>query len=133
MTTSRESARGTGDCLEGLASGPALEARYGVRGEELPQDHPGWRVEAYYLAAMVVNVMLVMAPQKVILGGGVMQQAHLFPVIREVLRTQFKDHINHLGISHLENYVVPPLLGRRAGVLGAVALAKGHGHTPQLF
>ncbi len=72
-----------GDCLEGMASGPAIEARWGHRAETLPANHPAWRVEADYLAQACVNVASVLSPRVVVLGGGVMEQAHLLAMIRK--------------------------------------------------
>jgi fructokinase len=114
-----------GDCLEGLASGPAIEARWGQRGETLPPDHPAWPLEAHYLACGLVCYMLTLSPQRVIMGGGVMEQQQLFPLVRaEVLRL-----LNgYLQVSQvtagIDDYIVPPALGGRAGVLGALALAE---------
>lgn len=114
-----------GDCLEGLASGPALEARWGVRAEHLPPDHPAWDLEAEYLALALHNLVCVLSPQRVILGGGVMKQEHLFPRIRTRLRSLLNGYIPvpALLTQEIETYVVPPALGDRAGVLGALALA----------
>jgi fructokinase len=105
-----------GDCLEGLASGPAMEQRWASRAEQLPADHPAWRLEALYLAAGVVNLVCTLSPCRVIMGGGVMEQAHLLPRIREEV----------CGI--LNGYValpeiLPPFLGKDTGVLGAIALS----------
>ena len=69
-------------CLEGLASGPAIEKRWGVKAYELPPDHEAWELEAAYLAQMCMNAICAFSPEKIILGGGVMQQKHLFPLIR---------------------------------------------------
>ncbi len=71
-----------GDCLEGLACGPAIEQRWGARGETLPPDHPAWPLEAHYLALALANFICTLSPQRIILGGGVMNQRHLFPMIR---------------------------------------------------
>ncbi len=114
-----------GDCLEGLAAGPAIEARWGQRGETLPPNHPAWELEARYLALGVVNYALTLAPQRVIMGGGVMAQAHLFPMIRRQVRGLLNDYLQVPQIaSDLDRFVVPPQLGGRAGVLGAIALAE---------
>lgn len=72
-----------GDCLEGLASGPALQARWGVSGETLPPEHPAWALEAHYLALACINFICTLSPQRIILGGGVMSQSHLFPLIQQ--------------------------------------------------
>ena len=114
-----------GDCLEGLAAGPAIEARWGQRGEMLPPDHPAWELEARYLALGAVNYTLTLAPQRIIMGGGVMAQAHLFPLIRRHVRALLADYLQVPQIaSDLDRFVVPPELGGRAGVLGAIALAE---------
>ena len=114
-----------GDCLEGLASGPAIEARWGRRGQELAADHPAWALEAHYLALGLVNLITVLSPQRIIMGGGVMQQAQLFPLIRSEVQTLLNDYVRAPAIlERIEEYIVPPALGGRAGVLGAIALAE---------
>lgn len=114
-----------GDCLEGLAAGPAIERRWGQRGETLPPEHPAWELEARYLGLAVVNYTLTLAPQRVIMGGGVMSQAHLFPMIRQQVRALLNEYLQVPQITHeLDRFVVPPELGARAGVLGAIALAE---------
>jgi fructokinase len=105
------------DCLEGLASGPAMQARWGVPAESLPVDHPGWAMEARYLALAVANFVFTLSPGRVILGGGVMQQAGLFSIIRRELASIMNGYIK-------TPEVVPPGLGDRAGVLGALILAE---------
>jgi fructokinase len=114
-----------GDCLQGLASGPALEARWGKPAEELPPDHPAWRMEAHYLALAIHNYICTLSPNRVILGGGVMHQRHLFPLIREEVRRLLNGYIQlPMVLEKIDEYIVPPALGDRAGVLGAIALAK---------
>src|SRR5690606_38063985 len=82
-----------GDCLEGLASGPAITARWGERGETLPADHPAWPLEAHYLALGLVNFICTLSPQRIVLGGGVMQQAQLFPLIRQQVRELLNGYV----------------------------------------
>ncbi len=113
-----------GDCLEGLASGPAIEERWGKRGTELPDDHPAWALEARYLALALVNFIVTLSPQRIIMGGGVMDQNHLFDLIRTQVTELLSDYVKAPAIlDHIDQYVVPPSLGNRAGVLGAIALA----------
>lgn len=105
------------DCLEGLAAGPAIAARWGRSAEELPADHPAWDLEAEYLAQLAATLSLVLSPQKILFGGGVMQQPSLLPRLRSRLA------------SHLAGYldppeIAPPALGQRSGILGALALAQ---------
>jgi fructokinase len=114
-----------GDCLEGLASGPALEARWGQRGETLPAEHPAWELEAQYLAYGIVSMICVLSPQRVILGGGVMLQTHLFPRIRRLVYQLLNGYIRAPAlIDGIDTYIVPPALGERTGVCGAMALAR---------
>ena len=114
-----------GDCLEGLASGPALEKRWGARAETLPPDHPAWKLEARYLALAVVNFICTLSPQRIILGGGVMEQAQLFPLIRREVQQLLNGYVQSpMIIENIDAYIVPPGLGKRAGVLGAIALAE---------
>lgn len=112
-----------GDCLEGLAAGPALEKRWGVKGSELAVDHPAWEIQAYYIGQAVANTILLLSPKKVILGGGVMQQKQLFPLIRGEVGKLLNRYVNRLaGDGVLDDYIVPPGLGDDAGLSGALAL-----------
>ncbi|GIV79842.1 ROK family protein [Litorilinea aerophila] len=114
-----------GDCWEGLACGPAIQDRWQFPAEELPPGHPSWHLEAHYLALGLVNIICLLSPQRIIMGGGVMQQRHLFPKIHEKVRTLLNNYIQKPAITeHIEEYIVPPALGGRAGVLGALALAE---------
>lgn len=114
-----------GDCFEGLACGPAIESRWGQRAETLPPDHPAWALEARYIALALVNTILSLCPQRIILGGGVMAQAHLFPMIRQEVVAFLNSYVQVPAILHdIDSYIVPPGLGNRAGVLGAIALAQ---------
>ncbi len=113
------------DCLEGLASGPAIERRWGARAETLSPEHPAWDLEAKYLAHGIVPQIYILSPQRVILGGGVMDQAHLFPKVRRHVGEILNGYIQaRVLLEDLDSYIVPPGLGNRAGVLGAVALAQ---------
>ncbi|MGQ9683942.1 MAG: ROK family protein [Anaerolineae bacterium] len=114
-----------GDCLEGLAAGPAIEARWGQRGESLPPEHPAWELEAHYLALGLVNYILTLSPQRLILGGGVMAQAQLFPLIRSEVQSLLSGYLQLEPLLRgIDEYIVPPALGGRAGVVGALALAE---------
>jgi fructokinase len=114
-----------GDCLEGLASGPAIEGRWGARGETLPADHPAWDLEAEYLALGVVNYVLTLSPERVIMGGGVMEQAHLLPRVRRRVLALLNGYLQAPAVLEgIDAYIVRPSLGARAGVLGALALAQ---------
>lgn len=113
-----------GDCLEGLASGPAIEKRWGTSAKLLDADHDAWRLEADYLSLAVVNLVTTLSPQRVILGGGVMHQSFLLPMIRERVLKLLNDYVQSPAIlDDIDSYVVAPGLGDKAGILGSLALA----------
>lgn len=111
------------DCLEGLAAGPAIAARWGQKAEELPPDHPAWEIEAHYLAHLAATLAMVLSPRRILLGGGVMAQETLLPKIRRQLAELLGGYLAALTPEDLEGYLAPPGLGSRAGVLGALVLA----------
>jgi fructokinase len=114
-----------GDCLEGLAAGPSLEARWGQRAETLAADHPAWELETHYLALGLVGFICALSPQRIVMGGGVMQQPHLFPLVRQKVRQRLNGYLQVPAIlEEIDEYIVPPALGQRAGILGAMALAQ---------
>lgn len=114
-----------GDCFEGLASGEAIRRRWGRPAEELGDDEEVWRLEAEYLALGLVNVVCVLSPERIVIGGGVMKQSALFPLVRRRVLELVGGYIEvpELG-SGIDGYIVPPALGDRAGVLGALELAR---------
>ncbi len=113
-----------GDCFEGLASGPAIEKRWNCRPESLPPDHPGWALEAHYLALALTTFICTLSPQRILLGGGVMTQQHLFPRLRVQVQQRLNGYVRAPAIlDGIDSYIVPPALGSQAGVLGAIALA----------
>ena len=111
-------------CLEGLACGPAIQKRWGKLAQELPPEHPAWALEADYLAQMCWNALAVFSPEKIILGGGVMQQPHLLPMIRRRVKAISGDYIRHALTETFEDYIVAPGLGVNSGVMGAYLLAR---------
>jgi fructokinase len=114
-----------GDCLEGLASGPAIEGRWGQPAHTLSPDHPAWNLEANYLALALANLICTILPQRIILGGGVMQQAPLFPLVRQRVQHLLNGYLPYPSLGPgMDHYIVPPALGNQAGVLGAIALAQ---------
>lgn len=113
-----------GDCFEGLAAGPALQARWGQPGDTLPLDHPAWELEAHYIALALQSFICTLSPTRIILGGGVMSQEHLFPLIRAEVIRLLNGYVQSPAILRgIDGYIVPPGLGGRAGVFGAIALA----------
>lgn len=114
-----------GDCFEGLASGPALKARWGESAESLPPDHPAWQLEAHYIGQALAVYVCVLSPQRIILGGGVMAQRQLFSMVRAETQALLNGYVQSPAIQEtIDQYIVPPALGARAGVLGAIALAR---------
>jgi len=114
-----------GDCFEGLASGPALEKRWGQRAETLPADHPAWELEADYIAIAMEGFICAFSPQRIILGGGVPQQTQLIPLVRTKTLALLANYIQSKEVlENMVRYIVPPELGSRAGIAGALALAQ---------
>jgi fructokinase len=111
-------------CFEGMASGPAIEKRWGMNAKELETQDEVWELEAYYIAQALVNNILTLAPRKIILGGGVMHQKQLFPLIRNKVHTLMKGYINTREFNDLDNYIVPSALNDNQGILGCIQLAK---------
>jgi fructokinase len=121
-------------CWEGVASGPAIEHRWGRRGETLGAAHPAWDLEARYIASALTTLVLVLSPQRLILGGGVMQVEKLYPLVRKHLVKSLCGYVQASEIiSGIDQYVVPPLLGQQAGIAGALALAERAAREPYVL
>jgi fructokinase len=113
------------DCFEGLASGPAIESHWGKKAEELPAGHPAWEMEASYIARALRSFICTLSPERIILGGGVMQQEHLFPLIQEKVLKELNGYVQSAQIlERIDEYIVPVALDGKAGILGAFLLAK---------
>jgi fructokinase len=113
-----------GDCFEGLAAGGAIRERWGEPAEELT-DPAVWELEAHYVALGLVNVICTLSPQRIILGGGVPKEPMLLPLVRDKVRTLLAGYIDADELdSGLDEFIVAPGLGDRAGVLGAIELAR---------
>ena len=114
-----------GDCLEGMAAGPAIEKRWGKKGIELAEDNRVWEMEAYYLSQALVNYILILSPEKIIMGGGVMKQKQLFPLIHKNVKEMLNGYVDKKEIlEDIENYIIYPGLGDYAGFIGSFALGK---------
>ncbi len=109
------------NCFEGLASGPAIEARYGKKGSELATNTSVWKLEADYIAQACVDYTLILRPDRIVLGGGVMHQTQLFPLIRSSLKRQLNGYVE---VPKLEEYIKPIALNDDAGMVGALLLAR---------
>lgn len=110
-----------GDCLEGLASGFAIEKRYRVKGKDLEDNHPIWNFISDYLAQALLSYTLTMSPERIILGGGVMKQNHLIELIREKFEVLMNDYMDYPPI---DKYINTPGLGDDAGIMGCLSIAK---------
>ena len=108
-------------CLEGLASGPAIEDRFGISAKELPSNHIAWEIEADYLAQAVYTYALTLSPKKVILGGGVMKTPDLLSKIKAKFKLYNNDYLAHLD--NVDDYIVSPGLGDDVGVIGCFLLS----------
>jgi fructokinase len=119
-------------CVEGLASGPAIEARVGISADRLGADHVAWGSVAHALGQLLHNLVLTTAPRRILLGGGVMSsQAHLFPRVRQELQRSLNRYVEADELAKdLDQFVVPPGLGAHAGPLGALTLAANALRVP---
>ena len=112
-----------GDCFEGLACGTAIKTRWQLRSAlDLPPGHDAWDLEAEYLAAGLMNCILILSPQRIILGGGVMRQAQLFPLIHQKLKEKIHGYVSLPD--NLAGYILAPGLGDRSGVIGSFVIAR---------
>ncbi len=112
-----------GTCFEGLASGPAIEARYGKKAQLLVDRPEVWALEAAYIAQALANIVVTVSPERIILGGGVMQQTQLFALIRTKLLQNLNGYIQSEKLLHIDTYVTQASLNGDQGILGAIQLA----------
>ena len=118
MSVSQRLSRGT-------CSGPAIEERWGDKAYNLEDRNEVWEMEAYYLSQALVNYILILSPQKIIMGGGVMKQSHLFPLIRKMVRETLNGYVHKKEIlEDIDNYIVYPGLKENAGLMGSLALGR---------
>lgn len=111
-----------GDCLEGLASGPTLEARTGIRGEHIPEDHHVWDILAYYIAQAAIQATLNFRPEVIVFGGGVMAQEHMVQRVRDQFKTLLNDYVD---VPPLEEYIVNPIVPNNgSATIGNFAVGK---------
>ncbi len=112
-----------GNCFEGLAAGPAIEKRWGRKAIELADREEVWEMEADYIAQGLASIVMTLSPRKIILGGGVMHQLQLFPLIRTKLLEKINGYLNTAELGDIESYVVPASLNDNQGIMGAIRLA----------
>lgn len=113
------------DCVEGLASGPAIEDRWGEKAENLPDDHPAWEMEAHYVAALCNNLIYTVRPERIVIGGGVFERKTLYARVRRHLSEMLADYALSPSEQNLEQLISPPeLVETPPGLLGALELAR---------
>lgn len=111
------------NCLEGLAAGPAIEARWGAKGKDLAANARVWELEAFYIGQAIVNLILTLSPERIILGGGVMHQTQLFELIRIEVKKQLNDYVITPLLQNIDHYIVPASLNDDQGIMGCIKLA----------
>ncbi|MFD0049406.1 ROK family protein [Actinomycetes bacterium NPDC127524] len=109
------------DCLEGLAAGPAIEERWGDKGINLIDREEVWELEGFYIAQALMQYVLILSPEKIILGGGVMKQRKSFPFVYKYLKELVNGYVT---LPELSDYIVSPGLGDHAGITGSMILAQ---------
>jgi fructokinase len=115
------------DCLEGLASGPAISARSGMDTHDMPADHPAWQIAGRYIGEMLASLVLIASPQRILIGGGIgVGQPQVMAAARQILAEQLAGYINRPALNEaIDSYVALAVLGDQAGPLGAIALGVG--------
>jgi fructokinase len=102
-----------------------MEARWGQKAETLAPNHPAWNLEADYIALALSNFIVTLSPQRIIIGGGVSTQDFLYPMIRLKVKELLNSYVQSSAVGeNIDEYIVPPALGTRSGMLGAIALAQ---------
>ena len=112
------------NCLEGLAAGPAIEERWGRKAAELADRTEVWELEADYIAQALTGYILTISPQMIILGGGVMHQEQLFPLIRDKVTQMLGGYIQAEALKDMDSYIVPASLNDNQGIMGCLELAR---------
>lgn len=110
-------------CFEGLAAGPAIEERWGRPGKELADRDEVWELESFYIAQALANLILTVSPQVIILGGGVMHQLKLFPMIRKKVAENLNGYIKTSELADMDHYIIPAALNDDQGIMGCIKLA----------
>ncbi len=112
-----------GNCLEGMAAGPAVEERWGMKGKDLVDRPEVWELEADYIAQAIMNMIMILSPQRFILGGGIMHQEQLFPLIRRKVTGLVNGYISTKELEDMDTYIVPAGCKDDQGILGCICLA----------
>ena len=114
-----------GECLEGLASGPAVVARWGCNLAALPAGHEGRSMIAGYLGQLAASIALMLSAQRIVFGGGVMRDVTMLPLVRAATHACLQDYLPPLKTrGSLNEYVVAPVLGARSAITGGLLMAQ---------
>jgi len=111
------------NCAEGFAAGPAMQARWAMPAQDLPGDHRGWEMEAYYLAQICVNALMTVSPQRILLGGGVMHHLDLYPMVRRHVTDLLGGYLSSPALHDMDRFIMPPALYPDSGLVGGALLA----------
>lgn len=110
------------NCMEGLAAGPAIEGRWGKKAIELADREEVWEMEATYIAQALVDYTVLVSPQRIILGGGVMHQTQLLPLVRAKFKELLNGYVKTKELEDLDSYIVVQSLDDKQGIMGALKL-----------
>ena len=113
------------NCAEGFAAGPAMQARWAMAAQDLPRDHHGWDIEAYYLAQICVTALMTVSPQRILLGGGVMHNRDLYPMVRRHVTALLGSYLSSPALDDMDRFIIPPALYPDSGLVGGALLALG--------
>lgn len=111
-------------CAEGYASGPSIQTRWATSAGELPDDHPAWDLEAWYLAQICVTALMTVSPQRILIGGGVMRREALYGMIRSHVNSLLGGYLSSPALQDLDRFIQPPQLYPDSGLVGAAMLAR---------
>ena len=110
------------NCFEGLACGPSIEARWGRKAAELADRAEVWELESYYIAHVLTDFIMILSPRRIILGGGVMHQEQLFPLIRAKVKEMIGGYLDTRELKDMDSYIVPASLHDDQGIMGCIKL-----------
>ena len=111
------------NCAEGFTSGTAMQARWVMSAKDLPDDHQGWDMEAYYLAQICVTALMTVSPQRILLGGGVMHHRELYPMVRRHVTKLLGGYLSSPALHDMDSFIMPPALYPDSGLVGGALLA----------
>ncbi|NLC74819.1 MAG: ROK family protein, partial [Clostridiales bacterium] len=112
------------NCFEGLCSGTSIEARWGAKAKDMADRDEVWELETDYIAEALTSIIMILSPQRIILGGGVMHQQQVFPLVRKKVLKLVNGYIQTKELADIDNYIVPASLHDDQGIMGALRLGE---------